>query len=91
MQFMTIKATENKNLIYESPDGGNMIYVRESGSSERKLVVDTRTVDGLPLYEQIMEDKLWKAIRREAKINVALADILNQAKMLYAIIKKETN
>ena len=89
MQFMTIKATEN--LIYESPDGGNMIYVRESGSSERKLVVDTRTVDGRPLYDHIMESKLWDEIHREARTNVALADILNQAKMLYAIIKKETN
>jgi len=91
MQFMIIKATENKNLIYESPDGGKMIYVRESGSSERKLIADTRTVDGRPLHDHIMESKLWDEIRRAAKTNVSLADILDQAKMLYAIIKKETN
>ena len=43
------------------------------------------------LIIQIREDQLWGNIRRAAKINVALADILDQAKMLYAIIKKETN
>ena len=43
------------------------------------------------LIIQIRENQLWGNIRRAAKTNVALADILNQAKMLYAIIKKETN
>ena len=78
-------------MIYESPDGGKMIYVRELGSSERKLIADTRTVDGRPLHDHIMESTLWNEIHRAAKTNVALADILDQAKMLYAIIKKETN
>lgn len=77
--------------IFESPDGGKMIYVRESGSSERKLVVDNRTVDGRPLHDHIMESKLWGEIHRAAKTNKTLADILDQAKMVYAIIKKETN
>jgi hypothetical protein len=38
-----------------------------------------------------MEDQLWGNIRREAKTNTALADILEQAKMVYALIKKENN
>jgi hypothetical protein len=38
-----------------------------------------------------MEDQLWGNIRREAKTNKTLADILDQAKMVYALIKKETN
>ena len=78
-------------MIYESPDGGKTVYIRESGSSERKLVVDNRTVDGRPLHEHIMENKLWGEIHRAAKTNVALADILEQAKMVYALIKKEIN
>ena len=68
-----------------------MVYERESGSSERKLIMDNRTVDGRPLHDQIMESKLWGEIHRAAKTNVALADILDQAKMVYALIKKETN
>ena len=78
-------------MIYESPDGGKRVYERESGSSERKLIADTRTVDGRPLHDHIMESKLWYEIHRAAKTNVALADILEQAKMVYALIKKETD
>jgi hypothetical protein len=78
-------------MIYESPDGGKTVYERESNSSERKLIRDTRTIDGRPLHEHIMENKLWGEIRSAAKTNVALADILEQAKMVYALIKKENN
>jgi len=78
-------------MIYESPDGGKTVYERESGSSERKLIRDNRTIDGRPLHEHIMENKLWGEIRSAAKTNVALADILEQAKMVYALIKKENN
>ena len=78
-------------MIYESPNGGKTVYERESGSSERKLIRDNRTIDGRPLHEHIMESKLWGEIRRAAKTNVALADILEQAKMVYALIKKEIN
>ena len=43
------------------------------------------------LISQIREDQLWGNIRRAAKTNKTLADILNQAKMVYALIKKENN
>ena len=77
--------------IFESPDKGETIYVRQPGSTERKLIIDNRTVDGRPLHEHLMESKLWGDIHREAKTNVTLADILEQAKMVYALIKKENN
>ena len=82
---------KNTNLIYESPDKGKRVYERESDSSERKLIMDNRTVDGRPLHDHIMENKLWGEIHRAAKTNVALADILEQAKIVYALIKKENN
>ena len=81
----------NNNKVYESPDGGNVIYERDIGSSERRLFADNRTVDGRPLHEHIQESKLWGEIHREAKTNKTLADILDQAKMVYALIKKENN
>ena len=75
--------------IFESPDKGETIYVRQSGSTERTLHrVSTRQSD---LHAQLTENQLWVNIRLEAKTNVALADILEQAKMVYALIKKETN
>ena len=74
------------NKVYESPDGGQTIYERDVGSSERTLIKENTS-----LISQIREDQLWGNIRREAKTNKTLADILNQAKMVYALIKKETN
>ena len=46
---------------------------------------------GKRVYEHIIESKLWAEIHRAAKTNVALADILEQAKIVYALIKKENN
>ena len=43
------------------------------------------------LISQIREDQLWGNIRRAAQTNKTLADILDQAKMVYALIKKENN
>ena len=76
----------NNNKVYESPDGGQTIYERDVGSSERTLIKENTS-----LISQIREDQLWGNIRREAKTNKTLADILDQAKMVYALIKKETN
>jgi len=72
------------NKVYESPDGGKTIYERDVGSSERTLIKENTS-----LISQIREDQLWGNIRREAKTNKTLADILDQAKMVYALIKKE--
>ena len=74
------------NKVFESPDGGNTIYEREVGSPERVMIKEN-----LSKRDMIREDQLWAHIRREAKTNVALADILEQAKMVYALIKKENN
>ena len=74
------------NKVYESPDGGQTIYERDVGSSERILIKENTS-----LISQIREDQLWGNIRREAKTNKTLADILEQAKMVYALIKKEND
>jgi hypothetical protein len=78
--------------IYER--NGEEIYAREQGSSERKLIgyqhenkVDPRTNDGRPLYEHIMEDKMWGEIRRAASTNPALQKALDRAIMIYRLSK----
>jgi hypothetical protein len=75
--------------IYESPDKGETVYVRKSGSSERTL--HSQSARQFDLLKNLKEDQLWGNIRRAAKTNVALADALNKAKMIYALIKKENN
>ncbi len=75
--------------IFESPDGGNTVYSRESGSAKRELIktYDLRTRDGRPLHEHLLEDKLWGNIRRAAKANPALQDALERAIMIYHLTK----
>jgi hypothetical protein len=60
--MITNKITEA--IIYESPDGGETIYVRESGSAMRQLYSESDKVKSI--QDQLQEDKMWGEIRREA-------------------------
>ena len=72
-------------VIYESPDGGETIYVRESGSSQRQL--HSQSPKAINLHEQLMEDKLWGEIRRAAKTNPALKHALDEVVLIYTLSK----
>jgi len=73
--------------INESPDKGETVYSIETGSLNRELVSISEKKKSL--HEQLKEDQLWGQIRRKAKTNVALNDILNQAIVVYNLIKDE--
>ena len=83
---------------------GNEVYAREFGADplDRTLVgygydpitghridYDSRTSDGRPLRDHIMEDKLWGEIRRTAKTNPTLQDALERAIMIYQLSKED--
>ena len=73
-------------LIYERANG--VVYARESGKKERSIVGyehDSRTPDGRPLLDHMMEDKLWGNIRRAAKSNPALQEALDRAIIIYKL------
>lgn len=40
-----------------------------------------------PLHEQIMEDKMWGEIRREARTNITLQKALDRVIMIYKLSK----
>ena len=86
--------------IYESANG--VVYARESGADPstrvevgygydpitgHRIDYDSRTSDGRPLHDHIMEDKLWGDIRREAKSNPTLQEALNRVKVTYYLTK----
>jgi hypothetical protein len=48
---------------------------------------DGRTHDGRPLIEHILEDKMWHAIRREARTNASLQKALDRVILLYRLSK----
>jgi hypothetical protein len=77
-------------LIYERVDG--VVYAREAGKIERTEVgwnYDSRTSDGRPLHDHIMDSKLWGNIHRAAKSNPLLQDALDRAKIIYELSKKD--
>ena len=86
--------------IYER--NNDTVYAREVGAdpSTRQEVgwnydpgeskrFDARTVDGRPLHDHIVEDKLWGDIRREARTNVTLQKALDRAIMIYKLSKEK--
>ncbi len=83
--------------IYESPDGGKTVYVREFGSAERTLynhgLLPGSLEDKLKKFvdnpERAKEQKLWREILDAAKTNIALAEMLAQIKLLYLLSKDD--
>ena len=54
-----------------------------------KINYDSRTSDGRPLRDHMLEDKLWGEIRREARTNPTLQDALERAIMIYQLSKTD--
>ena len=75
----------NNNKIYESPDGGKTIYEREMGSTERIMIRED------PERKYIEQYNNWRDILKVARNNTTLHDLVEQAEMVYAIIKEENN
>ena len=85
--------------IYERADG--VTYAREFGQEPSQRVAigwdydknnpnfDPRTNDGRPLYDHIMDAKLWGEIRRESKTNPSLHEALERAILIYHLSKKD--
>ena len=48
---------------------------------------DSRTNDGRPLCDHLMDNKLWGEIRREAKTNITLQKALDRVIMIYRLSK----
>jgi hypothetical protein len=72
--------------IFESPDGGNTVYARESGEIYRTLVKENKE-----LFNKMAEDKLWGEIRRMARTNTVMQEELERVIILYHLLKEEQN
>lgn len=68
-------------MIYESPDGGKTVYVRDSLSGDRKLVkVDPNVIEANRWYK-------WKEILAASGNCPSLADAIAKAEMIYELTK----
>ena len=72
--------------IFESPDGGETVYVREPGSNQRQLHKESEKKKSV--HKQLQESKLWGNIHRAAKTNPGLNELIEQAKVLYHLSNK---
>lgn len=72
-------------VIYESPDGGETVYVREFGGEQKQL--HSQSPRAFDLHEKIKEDQLWGNIRRAAKTNPTLQRALDEAILIYTLSK----
>jgi hypothetical protein len=79
---MTIKSHE-EIVIYETPNGGKTIYSRKSGSSNRTMVKEDTTQNYITRWYD------WREILKLAETEPSLADAINKAEMVYALVKKE--
>jgi len=75
--------------IFESPDKGETVYVREEGSINRVLI--SQTPKSRETYKEIQELKLWGNIHRAAKTNTALQEALDRVKVTYYLTKDHGN
>jgi hypothetical protein len=75
------------SIIYESPDGGETVYGRYPGETERFLVGES--LKAMERRIGIHENQLWQDIRQAAKNNPALHDAIERVKMIYYLSKKD--
>lgn len=73
--------------IFESPDKGKTVYRRLPGTSQRELYSDIMS-DGSTFHEQLVEDQMWGNIRRMARTDEGLQELLERA-IVYYNLKKD--
>ena len=80
-----ITQSNKEYVVYESPDGGKTIYSRKSGSLDRTLIKEDP--------ERKFTDRwfTWKEILKLAETEPSLRDAIEQAEIVYALIKKESD
>jgi hypothetical protein len=72
--------------VYESPDGGDTVYRRKSGSLEREL---HSISDEKRKWDELLEEEmLWVKIVKSSRNNPALQKALEQARLIYELSQK---
>jgi hypothetical protein len=80
---MTMIQSIEEFIVYESPDGGKTIYSRKSGSLDRTLIKED------PEKKFTQRWFTWKEMLKLSETEPSLRDAIEQAEIVYALIKKE--
>ncbi len=79
--------TPGATYVYESPDGGETVYAREIGSTERRLI--GKSYKAVLKEELNSEVELFKKIHMAAKNDPILKEAIERVKLLYHLGKKD--
>ena len=77
--------TPGATYIYESPDGGETVYARKEGSTERILVGQSYDA-----FQQV-EQRMWNEIYKHRNLNSTLQNQVEQCIITYKLIKEHNN
>ena len=82
--------------VYESPDGGETVYVREFGAAPTTRVeidapMSANKQQILTRRAEMLEREMWEKIRRAAKTNITLQTALEQCIIIYKLSKDYEN
>jgi hypothetical protein len=69
--------------IYESPDGGETVYQRESGKIDRELHWSSDAHKNL--QQELQHGKLWGNIHRAAQTDPVLKEMLDQIEIYHTL------
>jgi hypothetical protein len=72
-------------IIYEGLDGDKTVYSRKSRSSDRTMIKENTDQHYIAKWYE------WKEILKLAETEPSLANAINKAEMVYALVKKEQN
>lgn len=72
--------------IYENADG--VIYARELNAPPNTRVEIGRVFGTDSSHDSLQEDKLWGEIRRAARTNPALQEVLDRAIIIYQLSRQ---
>lgn len=73
--------------IFESPDGGQTVYRRQLGQTQREL--HSISEEKHKWDQQLEEEMLWTKIVQTAKNNPTLQEALDRARVIYELIKND--
>jgi hypothetical protein len=73
--------------IYER--AGGVVYAREVGSIDRRIVGYNYDEETLKQLKKFGEMKIWEEIFEEAENNLTLQEALERVKVIYYLSKKE--
>lgn len=69
--------------IFESPDGGETVYARKQGTTERTMVY--QSAKARRAIEDRQRTKLWDSIHRASNHDPILKDMLDRIEVYYTL------